>query len=347
MKVLVTGAGGLVGSSVVTWFSARGHQVVGIENNTRARLFGAGGDIGRRLCQLVDDCPQLRVAEWDLQDGAWLGRLCGEERFNVIVHCAAQPSHDYAGKHPAVDFGLNVVATHNLLEAARVSCLDAPFVFLSTNKVYGEFPNTLSLVESELRYDLADSRFPFGIPESAPIDQIGKTVFGAHKAAADLMVQEYGRYYGMPTVCLRAGCLTGASHAGVELHGFLNYLIRCAAAGDPYTVYGYKGKQVRDNLAADDLTELIGLIAANPRVGSVYNVGGGAANSLSVLEALKYAEEWLGFSPRWRYSDEHRWGDHIWYVSDLRRVQADYREWEPATDLQTIFRQIADGFART
>jgi len=346
VKVLVSGVGGLIGSSVAAWFSLRSYRVVGVENNTRSRLFGPGGDVSRRLRQLIMTCHQLRVEEWDLQDKERLVRLCREERFDAVVHCAAQPSHDYAGGQPDIDFGLNVVVTHNLLEAARMSRPDAPFVFLSTNKVYGEFPNTLSLVESELRFDLNDPRFPFGISESAPIDQIGKTIFGAHKAAADLMVQEYGRYYGMPTVCLRAGCITGARHAGVELHGFLNYLIRCAAAGAPYTVHGYQGKQVRDNLAADDLAELIGLIVVNPHAATVYNVGGGAARSLSVLEALKYADEWLGFAPRWTYSNEHRWGDHICYVSDLRRVQADYPKWAPTADLKTMFEQIAESLAR-
>jgi CDP-paratose 2-epimerase len=341
MKILVSGVGGLVGAAVARRFGDLA-EVFGIENNTRRDLFGPSADISQNLKRLQKDCPGLRVEVCDIRSAETVLKLCEDQRFDAFVHCAGQPSHDLSGRFPALDFSINVVGTHNLLEAARLTRPDAPFVFLSTNKVYGDFPNSIPLRETHSRFEPADPASRRGFGEDAPIDQLGHTPFGAHKAAADLIVQEYGRFYRMPTVCLRAGCLTGAGHASVSAHGFLSYLIRTALRGGSYIIEGHKGKQVRDNLAASDLAELIALIiSARPQGGVVYNVGGGAANAVSILEAIECLLQWQGVKLRWSYSETPRWGDHIWYVTDLARVCRDYPQWEPRKDLRMIFDEIA------
>jgi CDP-paratose 2-epimerase len=259
----------------------------------------------------------------------------------LIVHCAAQPSHDLAARRAFDDFDVNAVGTLNLLEAARLSCPDAPFAFLSTNKVYGDAPNELSLVELETRFDYADPERREGIDESCRIDGTTHSLFGASKAAADLVVQEYGRYFGMPTVCFRGGCLTGSNHASAELHGFLAYLARCIRERRQYRVYGYKGKQVRDNIHAHDVCLAILAFAENPRSGAVYNLGGGRANSISVLEAIARFEELVGQRLEYEYVDEPRRGDHICYITDLRRFRSDYPGWDVTVSLDDILTDLA------
>jgi CDP-paratose 2-epimerase len=260
---------------------------------------------------------------------------------DLIVHAAAQPSHDLAAKRPFDDFEVNALGTLNMLEAARAHCPESPFVFLSTNKVYGDAPNEIDLVELDTRWDYADPAYADGIDESMRIDATTHSLFGVSKAAADLLVQEYGRYFGMPTVCFRGGCLTGPNHSGAELHGFLAYLGRAVKEQIPYRIYGYKGKQVRDNIHAHDVCTAIAAFAASPRPGAVYNLGGGRENSVSMLEAIARFEELCGAKLAWEYVDEPRIGDHICYISDLSRFRADYPDWELTRSLETICEEIA------
>jgi CDP-paratose 2-epimerase len=261
-----------------------------------------------------------------------------------IVHPAAQPSHDRAAAIPIDDFDTNAVGTLNILEAARRSCLESPFVYLSTNKVYGDGPNAIPLQELDTRWDYADPRFEHGIPEDFPIDHSLHSLFGASKAAADLMVQEYGRYFGMPTCCLRGGCLTGPNHSGVELHGFLSYLVRCNLEGREYTIFGYKGKQVRDNIHSLDVARFIHAFGDAPRSGEVYNLGGGKANSCSILEAFALVQQASGQPQRHTYVENNRVGDHICYYSDLRKMRAHYPEWDVSVGLEQTIAQIVDAW---
>lgn len=345
-KILVTGAAGLVGSAVCRHFDQLGYAVIGLDNNQRQTFFGTGGDTLGNLQVLRQALPNYRHLDLDVRDRAALLELFNEERFDVILHAAGQPSHDLAAKIPFDDFEVNAVGTLNLLEAARRYTPESPFVFLSTNKVYGDRPNTIAISEAELRWEYADPAYANGIPETMSIDHSTHSLFGVSKASADLMVQEYGRYFGMPTCCLRAGCLTGAAHSGVKLHGFLNYLVRCAVEGAPYTLIGYKGKQVRDNLDASDVARFVECFVHAPQSAAVYNIGGGRGNSCSILEAIQLVNEVTGREMQTSYSDEARVGDHICYYSDLRKIQTDYPDWSVRKSLPEIVKQIAERYAQ-
>jgi CDP-paratose 2-epimerase len=317
-----------------------GWEVHGIDNNLRMEFFGSDGDTRRNLERLLAHTTRFEHHELDIRDRDGVSKVVVEVRPGLIVHCAAQPSHDLAARLPFVDFDVNAGGTLNLLEAARASCPESPFVFLSTNKVYGDAPNERELVELETRYDYADAAERNGIDESCRIDATTHSIFGSSKAAADLLVQEYGRYFGMPTVCFRGGCLTGSGHASAELHGFLAYLARCVLEGRTYRIYGYKGKQVRDNIHATDVCAAALAFAESPRAGAVYNIGGGRANSISILEAIAQLEELTGAELATEYVDEARRGDHICYISDLSRFQREYPSWRVTVTLEEILRDL-------
>jgi CDP-paratose 2-epimerase len=337
---LVTGSAGLVGSDVSTFLAAGGCRVHGIDNNQRAVFFGSSGDTRwnqERLQRTLRDYQHHAI---DVRDRQAVTDLVRTIRPGLIVHAAAQPSHDRAAAIPFDDFETNALGTLNLLEAARHYCSDSPFVFMSTNKVYGDRPNTIALRELPERWDFGDPAFEHGIPETMSIDQSSHSLFGASKVAADVLVQEYGRYFGMPTCCLRAGCVTGPHHAGVELHGFLSYLVKCNIEGREYKIFGYKGKQVRDNIHAEDVARFIHAFREHPRSGEVYNIGGGKANACSILEAFALAESFTGRAQVSTYVDEARRGDHICYYSDLRKAKAHYPGWEITKSLQQTVREI-------
>jgi len=338
--LVVTGSSGLIGSAVAAYFDAAGWIVHGVDNNQRAVFFGPAGDTRWNQERLAASLRSFHHHELDIRDRSGVLRLVEEVRPAAIVHTAAQPSHDRAAAIPFDDFDTNAVGTLNLLEAARRAVPEAPFVHMSTNKVYGDAPNELELVELDTRWDYADAAYAHGIPETFRIDQSKHSLFGASKVAADVMVQEYGRYFGMPTCCLRGGCLTGPAHSGVELHGFLSYLVKCNLDGRRYTVFGYQGKQVRDNIHAADVAAFIARFIAAPRPAAVYNIGGGKANSCSILEAFHMVAERTGTPMDWVYSEEARAGDHICYYSDLRRMMADYPGWKPEISLGQTFDEI-------
>jgi CDP-paratose 2-epimerase len=337
---VVTGSSGLIGSEMVTTLDREGWEVVGVDNNMRRDFFGPDGDTTPNLERLRASTERFRPEPLDVRDREGVAQLVEEVRPELIVHCAAQPSHDLAARRPFDDFDVNAGGTLNLLEAARASCPESPFVFLSTNKVYGDVPNERELVELETRYDYANPDEHDGIDETCRIDTTTHSLFGASKAAADLLVQEYGRYFGMPTVCFRGGCLTGSSHASAELHGFLAYLARCVLEGRTYRIFGYKGKQVRDNIHAADVCAAALAYAAAPRPGAVYNIGGGRANSVSILEAIARLEELTGRTLEVEYVDEARRGDHICYISDLGRLRTDYPGWDVRVTLDEILREL-------
>jgi CDP-paratose 2-epimerase len=337
---LVTGSSGLIGSEMVALLDRQGWAVHGIDNNMRRVFFGPDGDTTANLERLVEATRRFEHHDLDIRDRDGIGRLVKEVVPDLVVHCAAQPSHDLAARRPFEDFDVNAGGTLNLLEAVRASCPDSPFVFLSTNKVYGDAPNELELIELETRYDYADPAQREGIDESCRIDTTLHSLFGASKAAADILVQEYGRYFGMPTVCFRGGCLTGSNHASAELHGFLAYVARCVLEGRTYRIYGYKGKQVRDNIHASDVCAAALAFAESPRPGAVYNIGGGRANSVSVLEAIAQLEDLTGRKLDVEYVDEARRGDHICYISDLGRLRADYPGWDVTVSLDEIMRGL-------
>jgi CDP-paratose 2-epimerase len=339
-KLLVTGSSGLIGSEVCEYFSRLGWEVHGADNNQRAIFFGPQGDNRRNQRRLESDLKGFVHHELDIRDRAAVLGLIAEMVPDAIVHAAAQPSHDLAARIPFDDFDTNAVGTLNLLEAARRSCSAAPFVAMSTNKVYGDSPNELSLVEQETRYDYAAPEYYNGIPETFRIDQSKHSIFGASKVAADVMVQEYGRYFGMPTCCLRGGCLTGPNHSGVELHGFLSYLVKCNITETPYHVYGYKAKQVRDNIHSLDVARFIGAFIEAPRCGEVYNLGGGRANSCSIIEAFSKVESISGKTMQFDYIDRNREGDHICYISDLRKMKQHYPLWGITKSLDDILVEI-------
>jgi CDP-paratose 2-epimerase len=345
-SLLVTGSSGLIGSEVAAHFDALGWRVHGVDNNQRAVFFGPAGDTRWNQSRLQSQLSRFTHHELDIRDREGVIGLVAELRPTAIVHTAAQPSHDRAAAIPFDDFDTNAVGTLNLLEAARRSCPESPFVHMSTNKVYGDAPNEIPLVELETRWDYADAAFAQGIPESFRIDRSKHSLFGASKLAADVMVQEYGRYFGMPTCCLRGGCLTGPAHSGVELHGFLSYLVKCNLEGRRYTVYGYKGKQVRDNIHAADVARFIERFLAAPRTAAVYNIGGGRSNSCSILEAFAMAASRTGRPMDFVYSEEARAGDHICYYSDLRSMQQDYPGWRPEVSLAETFDQIVEAWHR-
>jgi CDP-paratose 2-epimerase len=344
-RVLVTGSGGLIGSEVCLHFHQAGYHVLGIDNNQRAVFFGPDGDTSWSLKRLQEAVPGYEHHEIDIRNRHAILALVEEARPDVIVHAAAQPSHDRAAAIAFDDFDTNAVGTLNLLEAARRSAPESPFIHMSTNKVYGDRPNTLALVEKETRWDYADDEYRGGIAESFPIDQSKHSLFGASKVAADIIVQEYGRYFGMPTCALRGGCLTGPNHSGVELHGFLSYLIRCNLTGKEYKVFGYKGKQVRDNIHSEDVASFMLAFAQNPRSGEVYNLGGGFDNSCSILEAFAMAEVVTGKKQVWSYVEANRIGDHICYYSDLSKMKAHYPGWDITKSLQQTFVEIAESWS--
>jgi CDP-paratose 2-epimerase len=340
-SALVTGSCGLIGSEVSVFLARQGFQVTGIDSNHRAIFFGPEGDTSWVLERLRREIPGYRHEALDIRERERLLALVDELRPQLIVHTAAQPSHDRAAAIPFLDFEVNGVGTLNMLEAARRSCPESPFIHMSTNKVYGDRPNTIPLRELETRWDYADPAFENGIPEDFPVDQSKHSLFGASKLAGDVMVQEYGRYFNMPTCCLRGGCLTGPNHSGVELHGFLSYLIKCNLDGREYKVYGYKGKQVRDNVHSEDVARFMLEFWKAPRVAEVYNLGGGKGNACSILEAFRKVEELTGRPMKWRYVDENRIGDHICYYSDLRKMKAHYPAWDISISLDGIFQEIA------
>ena len=344
--ILVTGSSGLIGSEVASHFDAAGWEVHGVDNNQRAVFFGPAGDTRWNQERLAAGLRHFHHHELDIRNRDGVLALVAELQPTAIVHTAAQPSHDRAAAIPFDDFDTNAVGTLNLLEAARRACPESPFVHMSTNKVYGDAPNEIPLVELDTRWDYADSTYAHGIPESFRIDQSKHSLFGASKVAADVMVQEYGRYFGMPTCCLRGGCLTGPSHSGVELHGFLSYLVKCNLEGRRYTVFGYKGKQVRDNIHAGDVTAFIARFIDAPRPAAVYNIGGGKANSCSILEAFAMVAERTGKPMDYVYDEQARAGDHICYYSDLRRMQEDYPGWKPEISLGETFDQIVEAHGR-
>ncbi len=339
-KLLVTGSSGLIGSEVVEYFCREGWQVHGVDNNMRADFFGPGGDTRWNQQRLQTTHANFRHHELDIRDRFVVARLLEALRPDVVVHAAAQPSHDLAASRPFDDFDVNAVGTLNLLEATRCHSPEAVFVHMSTNKVYGDRPNTIRLKELSTRWDYDDPDYANGIAEDFSIDQSKHSIFGASKVAGDVMVQEYGRYFGMKTCCLRGGCLTGPNHSGVELHGFLSYLIKCNVEGRPYKVYGYKGKQVRDNIHSYDVARFIHAFAENPRCGEVYNIGGGRANSCSILEAFDRIAALSGKPMQWDYVDKNREGDHICYISNLDKMRAHYPGWEITKSLDNIFREI-------
>jgi CDP-paratose 2-epimerase len=340
MRVLVTGSSGLIGSEAVEHFDRQGYEVTGVDNNMRRVFFGPQGDTLWNLERLKRVTKRFTHAALDIRDRPGLKELFRMQRFDLIVHCAAQPSHDKAKEIPLLDFEVNAVGTVNLLEATRQHAPEAVFVFLSTNKVYGDAPNEIPLKELEKRYDYARPEDYGGVDETCRIDRTLHSLFGASKAAADLLAQEYGRYFQMKVGIFRGGCLTGPSHSGVELHGFLSYLVKVALSGGTYSVFGYKGKQVRDNIHSYDVVRAIEEFAANPRPGEVYNLGGGRENSISMLEAIEQVERMSGKKLNWRYVEEARKGDHICYISNLGKFKKDYPNWRITRGLDTILEEM-------
>lgn len=339
-KLMVTGSSGLIGSEVCAYFSQQGWQVHGADNNGRAVFFGAQGDTRWNQRRLQLELPRFSHHELDIRDRAAVLKLMETLRPDAIVHTAAQPSHDLAAKLPFEDFDTNALGTMNLLEATRRAAPEAVFVHMSTNKVYGDAPNELPLKELPTRWDYAHEAHANGVTEEMRIDRCKHSLFGASKVAADVMVQEYGRYFGMKTCCLRGGCLTGPNHSGVELHGFLSYLIKCNLEGRQYSVFGYKAKQVRDNIHSLDVARFIHAFIENPRSGEVYNLGGGRNNSCSILEAFQLASEVSGRKMTWAYVDKNREGDHICYISNLAKIKSHYPQWDITKSLRDIFEEI-------
>jgi len=340
MKVLVTGSSGLIGSEAVQYYDAQGHTVIGIDNNMRREFFGAKGDTLWNLSRLKSTTHQFRHYALDIRDRDGVMSLFAEHCPDLIIHCAAQPSHDKAKEIPLIDFDVNAVGTVNLLEATRQHAPDAVFIFMSTNKVYGDAPNETPLVEQDTRWEYANKDDYQGIPETCRIDRSLHSLFGASKVAADVMVQEYGRYFGLKTGIFRGGCLTGPSHSGVELHGFLSYLVYVAVTGKPYTIFGYQGKQVRDQIHSSDVIAAFNAFVHAPRSGEVYNLGGGRENAASVLECIALIEEIGGHKVDWTYSETNRTGDHICYISDLRKFKSHYPEWSIQRKLPEILEEM-------
>jgi CDP-paratose 2-epimerase len=339
-KVLVTGACGLIGSEAVEYYDGQGCAVFGIDNNMRRAFFGIKGDTAWNLSRLLAATKNYHHHRIDIRDRAALDRLFAEHAFDKIIHCAAQPSHDKAKEIPILDFEVNALGTINLLEATRQHCPEAVFVLMSTNKVYGDAPNELPLVETPTRWEYARPEDYHGVSEECRIDRSTHSLFGASKASADLVAQEYGRYFGMNVGVFRGGCLTGPNHSGVELHGFLSYLVKVAMRDEAYTVFGYKGKQVRDQIHSADVIAAFEAFAAVPRPGEVYNLGGGRGNSASVLECFALIEERLGRPVRWQYSEANRTGDHICYMSDLRKLRTHYPSWDITRQLPEIIDEM-------
>ena len=342
VRILVTGSSGLVGSEAVAHFDALGHEVLGIDNNMRQTFFGPKGDTTWNLARLKRNTRRFQHLDVDIRDRAGIMEIFRAASPACVIHCAAQPSHERASDLPLVDFEVNVAGTLNLLEATRQYAADSPFIFMSTNKVYGDAPNERPLVELPTRFDYADPGDWCGIDENCRIDRSLHTLFGASKASADLYAQEYGHYFGMNIGIFRGGCLTGPYHSSVELHGFLSYLVKVALAGQQYTIYGYQGKQVRDNIHSLDVVRAMEEFARSPRPGAVYNIGGGRENSVSILEAIDLIFDLTGRTPDVRYVDQPRKGDHVCYMTDLAKLRRDYPGWDVRIPLQEIIRDIAD-----
>ncbi len=345
--VLITGAGGLIGAETARFFHTQGFSIVGVDNDMRKYFFGDEASTRWSQTRLQEELKHYRHVDADIRDQVAMERLFGEYQKDIalVVHTAAQPSHDWAAKEPLTDFTVNANGTLMMLEMTRRFCPEAVFIFTSTNKVYGDAPNALPLVEQELRWEL-DTSHPYaqhGIDEHFSIDQSKHSLFGASKVAADILVQEYGRYFGMKTACFRGGCLTGPGHSGTQLHGFLSYLMKCAVTGTPYTVFGYKGKQVRDNIHSFDLVNMFWNFFQNPRSGEVYNAGGGRHSNCSMLEAIQMCERLAGKKLNWTYQETNRIGDHIWWISDVRKFQAHYPGWTYRYDIQALMQDIYRG----
>jgi len=339
-RVLVTGSSGLIGSEAVTFFDDLGFEVTGIDNNMRADFFGPQGDTTRNRQRLEAQCRNFRHVPLDIRDRFGVAKLLREGRFDMIIHAAAQPSHDLAAKRPFDDFDVNAVGTLNLLEACRQHTPEAVFILMSTNKVYGDGPNHIPLKELETRWDYADPKYANGIPETFPVDHTLHSLFGVSKLAGDVLAQEYGRYFGMRTGIFRGGCLTGPHHSGVELHGFLNYLVLTAMHERPYTIFGYKGKQVRDQIHSYDVVSAFWQFAQDPRPGEVYNLGGGKENAASLLECIDMVYAASGKRPQVSYSEKNRIGDHICYYSDLSKLRAHYPQWKLKYSLPQIVEEM-------
>jgi CDP-paratose 2-epimerase len=342
--VIVTGSSGLIGSETAKFFHGQGFDVVGIDNNMRAYFFGQDASTQWNTEQLTASLPRFQHHAADVRDAPAIDAIFNRygKAISLVVHCAAQPSHDWAAREPMTDFSVNATGTLVLLEATRKFAPDAVFILTSTNKVYGDTPNALPLVEKAKRWEL-DASHPWsehGIDESMSIDQTKHSIFGASKVAADVMVQEYGQYFGMRTGVFRGGCLTGPSHSGAELHGFLAYLVRCAVTGKPYTIFGYKGKQVRDNIHSNDLVQCFWHFCRDPKPGAVYNMGGSRYSNCSMLEAIDLIAEIGGYQVDYTLSDNARAGDHIWWISDVRRFQRDYPGWSYTFDLRTTLAEM-------
>lgn len=345
-RLIVTGAAGLIGSEVVSYFSLQGWKVIGVDNNMRADFFGEGGDTRWNAKRLVEQFKNYTHHNLDIRNRSEVLDFIISQKPDAIVHAAAQPSHDLAASRPFDDFDVNAVGTLNLLESTRQYSTNVPFVHMSTNKVYGDAPNSLNLVEKETRWDYEDAEYANGIKESFTIDQSKHSIFGASKVAADIMVQEYGRYFNIPTCCLRGGCLTGPNHSGVELHGFLSYLIKCNVIEREYTIFGYKGKQVRDNIHSLDVAMFIDAFLDNPRIAEVYNLGGGRDNSVSILEAFELISSISGKEMKYAYSDQARSGDHMCYISDLTKMREHYPNWGITKDIKTTFIEIFESWRK-
>ena len=344
MKILVSGSSGLIGSEVVNYFAQRDFEILGIDNNMRADFFGPDGDTRWNQKRLEKAHKNFKHFEIDIRDRNQVLSFIKTQKPDAIVHTAAQPSHDLAAKRPFDDFDVNAVGTFNLLESCRLYCNLSPFIHLSTNKVYGDAPNLIKLKELDTRWDYDDTNYNNGISENFTIDQSKHSIFGASKISGDIMVQEYGRYFGMNTACLRGGCLTGPNHSGVELHGFLSYLIRSNLEEKTYKIFGYKGKQVRDNIHSYDVATFIECFIKNPRQGEVYNIGGGKHNSISILEAFKLVESISGKPMIYEYNDMHREGDHICYYSDLTKIYSHYPNWKLTKNIPTVFEEIVENW---
>lgn len=348
---LITGAAGLIGSEAVRFFSNRKFKAVGIDNDMRRYFFGAEASTRRTLDELLDECPGFSNTAVDIRDYKALCRIVSRygRDIKIVIHTAAQPSHDWAAREPFTDFSVNAGGTLNLLEAVRRYCPNAVFIFTSTNKVYGDTPNKLPLVELATRWEVRKSHpyYKNGIDESMSIDQCKHSLFGASKAAADVMVQEYGRYFGMKTGVFRCGCLTGPRHSGVELHGFLAYLLKCAVIKREYRIFGYKGKQVRDNIHSFDLVNAFYHFFRNPRPAEVYNMGGSRFSNCSMLEAIRLCEQISGNTMKNRYVADNRIGDHIWWISDVSKFKAHFPAWKLTRDIRCILEDIFFANAKT
>jgi CDP-paratose 2-epimerase len=346
VKILITGSSGLIGSEAVTHFERQGHDVVGVDNNMRHEFFGSAGDTLWNLERLRLNTKRFIHFGLDIRDRSAIDELFRTHKFDLIVHCAAQPSHEKAKDIPLLDFEVNALGTVHLLDATRRYCAEAVFVFLSTNKVYGDAPNEIPMKELDSRWDYARSEDFDGVSENCRIDRTLHSLFGASKAAADLVAQEYGKYFGMKVGVFRGGCLTGPSHSGVELHGFLSYLVKVTLAGGRYSVFGHKGKQVRDNIHSHDVVRAIEEFAANPKPGEVYNLGGGRENSVSMQEAIGKIESLTGRMLNWEYVDQARKGDHICYISNLAKFKRDYPNWGITRRLDEILQEMVETQSR-